>query len=217
MFRSDFFEFFSRIPWWQPLVIYAPMIVACVGISFWRLPALQVVALYLAGFVGWTLLEYCAHRVLFHYEAKSALGKKLVWFLHGVHHDWPNDRLRLVFPPGLSLPLAALFFFSFTALLGTDLRWPVFAGLVSGYLSYDMIHYATHHFASDNPAFKFLRKYHMAHHFTHELSDTACHPRCGTTSSARHHVAATPEGRRGRPQKAVARSSTSVGPGPSIS
>jgi dihydroceramide fatty acyl 2-hydroxylase len=169
MFESDLFEFFSRIPPWQPPAIYMPMI-AWVA---WRAievgtGALAFAGLFLAGLVIWTLLEYWLHRLLFHYEATTPLGKRFIWLAHGVHHDWPNDKLRLVFPPAVSLPLAALFWGIFGATFGEAARYAAFAGLLTGYLSYDMLHYYVHHFAPRQPALKFLRRYHLEHHFRHE-------------------------------------------------
>jgi dihydroceramide fatty acyl 2-hydroxylase len=169
MFESDLFEFFSRIPPWQPPAIFIPLIAWTsfrafeVGTS-----PLGFVGLFLLGVLNWTLMEYWLHRVLFHYEAQSKLGKRFIWLAHGVHHDWPNDKMRLVFPPAISLPLAALFWGLYTVALGDVMRYGAFAGLALGYLAYDMIHYATHHFAWDNAVMKWLRAYHMAHHFKHE-------------------------------------------------
>ena len=40
-----------------------------------------------------------------------------------------------------------------------------FAGALAGYVCYDMIHYATHHFAMRDGVWKFLKRYHMMHHF----------------------------------------------------
>lgn len=169
MFKHDLFEVFSRIPPWQPPVIFLPMI----GWVSYRAfdegsGVLTFVGLFLLGLLNWTLMEYWLHRVVFHYEAKSALGKRIVWLAHGVHHDWPNDKLRLVFPPAISLPLALLFWGIYTAVFGAVDRYAAFAGLTTGYLAYDMIHYATHHFAWDGRMMKYLRAYHMAHHFKHE-------------------------------------------------
>jgi sterol desaturase/sphingolipid hydroxylase (fatty acid hydroxylase superfamily) len=45
------------------------------------------------------------------------------------------------------------------------MRYGVFAGTAVGYLAYDMIHYYVHHFAPKNRVAKFLRAYHLAHHF----------------------------------------------------
>jgi sterol desaturase/sphingolipid hydroxylase (fatty acid hydroxylase superfamily) len=169
MFESDFLEFFSRIPPWQPPAIFLPVIAAMVVLAFAAgQSVLAVGGLYLVGLLIWTLMEYWLHRLVFHYEAKGKLGQRLIWILHGVHHDWPNDKMRLVFPPGLSIPLAVGFFLLFTWIFGPEARYAAFAGLATGYLAYDMIHYGTHHFAFDNPIMKYLRRYHMAHHHKHE-------------------------------------------------
>ena len=41
----------------------------------------------------------------------------------------------------------------------------MFAGLLAGYLFYDMLHYATHHFAMKRGVWLWLKKYHMRHHY----------------------------------------------------
>ena len=168
MFESDFFEFFSRIHPWQPPLVFIPLIAwfgyrgfeVGLGVGAWA-------GLYLLGLLLWSLSEYWLHRLVFHYEAKSRLGKRLFWILHGVHHDWPNDKYRLVFPPTLSLPIAGVFFLLFTAGAGEVARWPMMAGFATGYLTYDMVHYWTHHFSPRSRFGKFLRRYHLEHHFKH--------------------------------------------------
>jgi sterol desaturase/sphingolipid hydroxylase (fatty acid hydroxylase superfamily) len=40
-----------------------------------------------------------------------------------------------------------------------------FAGLLVGYLFYDMLHYATHHFSMKRGLWLWLKKYHMRHHY----------------------------------------------------
>lgn len=168
MFDNDLFEFFSRIPPWQPPVIFIPIIAWALYSSVIATSIALTGLLFLVGLLHWTLLEYWAHRVLFHWEPQSNIGKKFVWYLHGVHHDWPNDKYRLVFPPALSVPLAALHYYLYVAIFGPLWAFGAFAGLTFGYLAYDMIHYYTHHFAPKDPVMKYLRKYHMAHHFKHE-------------------------------------------------
>ena len=58
----------------------------------------------------WTLAEYWIHRVIFHFEPEQGVGARLHWMVHGVHHDHPNDPLRLVMPPAASVPLALVFY-----------------------------------------------------------------------------------------------------------
>ncbi|MBX2811216.1 MAG: sterol desaturase family protein [Myxococcales bacterium] len=169
MFTHELFEFFSKTPFWVPPLLFLPIIGIALGWSMaLGVSSLTTILLMGLGVVIWTLLEYWLHRLVFHYKAKTAFGRKFIWYAHGVHHDWPNDKLRLVFPPAVSLPLAALFYGIFTLVFGLELRWAVFAGLCAGYLAYDMIHYFTHFYSFDSSIMKFLRSYHMAHHFTHE-------------------------------------------------
>jgi sterol desaturase/sphingolipid hydroxylase (fatty acid hydroxylase superfamily) len=44
------------------------------------------------------------------------------------------------------------------------------ANFLIGYLCYDYIHYATHHFPMTSPVGKYLRKYHLQHHYSGEDS-----------------------------------------------
>ena len=92
-------------------------------------------------------------------------GRRLHFIIHGVHHDYPHDPMRLVMPPSVSVPLAILFFFVFQAVLGPEWSLPAFAGFLLGYLIYDMTHYHIHHHRSDNRLSLALRRYHYRHHF----------------------------------------------------
>ena len=114
------------------------------------------------GGLCWTLLEYVVHRYVFHYEPKTRLGKQLHFVVHGVHHDYPNDGTRLVMPPSISIPLAIVFWSLFAVTLGR------FAPAVSagfGYICYDSIHYAIHHFPMKRGIWLWLKQYHLRHHY----------------------------------------------------
>ena len=50
-------------------------------------------------------------------------------------------------------------------------HYAFFAGFVSGYVLYDLTHYATHHWPMRNKFAKFLKEYHMKHHYQDD--DTA--------------------------------------------
>jgi sterol desaturase/sphingolipid hydroxylase (fatty acid hydroxylase superfamily) len=85
--------------------------------------------------------------------------------IHGVHHDHPNDPLRLVMPPAASVPLALVFYGLFFVVLGATRATAFGAGFLAGYLAYDMIHYHLHHHTPRTRLGKWLRELHMRHHF----------------------------------------------------
>jgi len=87
------------------------------------------------------------------------------FIIHGVHHDHPNDKMRLVMPPGASIPLALLFFAVFWLIFGLPTGLPLFAGFLVGYLVYDYTHYYLHHAVPKTDLGKHLREQHMRHHF----------------------------------------------------
>jgi 4-hydroxysphinganine ceramide fatty acyl 2-hydroxylase len=166
MFESDFMEFFSRVHPATPMVIYLPVVGYMLYISVWhrQLSIVSISGLFLLGISLWTLLEYLIHRYVFHYEPTTRLGKRLHYIIHGVHHDYPNDARRLVMPPSISVPLAFLFYGVFMLIFGR-LTPAVFAGLVFGYICYDMLHYATHHFPMKHGVWLWLKQYHLRHHY----------------------------------------------------
>jgi 4-hydroxysphinganine ceramide fatty acyl 2-hydroxylase len=166
MFESDFMEFFSRVHPVIPLALYLPVVGYMLYVSSWQrhFSFVAVAALFLLGVLLWTLIEYLIHRYIFHYQPRTRWGKQLHFVIHGVHHDYPNDARRLVMPPVISIPLAFLFFGLFFLIFGS-LAPAVFAGLVFGYVCYDMLHYATHHLAMKRGVWLWLKQYHLRHHF----------------------------------------------------
>lgn len=166
MFKSRFLDFFTRVHPVVPALIFVPVIAVMEWLAFDRgYSLLAVAALTLGGFAIWTLTEYWLHRLLFHWEPNVRGGKRFHFMIHGVHHDHPNDRLRLVMPPGASIPLALLFFGLFVLIFGTPLAYPLFGGMLVGYLIYDYMHYYLHHFVPKSKLGKRLREQHMRHHF----------------------------------------------------
>ena len=167
MFDNNFLDFFSRVHFSMPLIIFIPVI----AYLFYRsLVTMEhsvgsLILWLIAGLFVWTFIEYVMHRFIFHYPAKSKLGKRIHFISHGVHHDYPNDSKRLVLPPVLSIPLAGFFYILFYLILGVVNVAPFFIGILTGYLFYDMMHYAFHHAHIENSFFKALKKHHMKHHF----------------------------------------------------
>jgi sterol desaturase/sphingolipid hydroxylase (fatty acid hydroxylase superfamily) len=166
MFRWPWLDRLSRVhPMVVPLIfVPAIAVLAVTGAS--RLGAGTFVIACFAGYAFWTFCEYWIHRVVFHFEPSGGIGARLHWMVHGVHHDHPNDPLRLVMPPAVSVPLAAIFLGLFILVVGTPRAWAVGAGFLGGYLLYDMLHYALHHHVHPSNAIeRRLRELHMRHHF----------------------------------------------------
>jgi sterol desaturase/sphingolipid hydroxylase (fatty acid hydroxylase superfamily) len=165
LFKSEFLNFFSRVHPSIPAIIFVPVIVAMEWIGIEKgYSVLAMIGFFVIGLFIWTLTEYWLHRLVFHFEPESGLGARLHWIIHGIHHDHPNDKMRLVMPPSVSVPLAALFLLAYWLVFG-DAGFPIFGGFLTGYLFYDYTHYYVHHFVPKSKLGKKLREQHMRHHF----------------------------------------------------
>jgi dihydroceramide fatty acyl 2-hydroxylase len=166
LFESDFLNFFSRVHPAIPGLVFVPVVIVMEWLGADRgQSAWELILLSLGGVAIWTLTEYWLHRLVFHFEPDNAFGRRMHFIIHGIHHDHPNDKLRLVMPPAVSIPLAALFFFAFTLIFGAPAAYPLFGGFIAGYLFYDYTHYYVHHFVPKSDFGKQLREQHMRHHF----------------------------------------------------
>ena len=193
MYRSDLLERLSRVHPAVPLLLFLPVI----GVMLWWAfragrAAADLALLFGEGVLLWTLVEYVIHRFLFHppqwieddtrrilgglprgapaMPAMPTLRHRFYFTVHGVHHDYPSDARRLVMPPSVSIPLAAVFFVIFRAAFGAASP-AVFAGFVAGYLAYDMTHYLTHHGATRTALGRYQRRRHFRHHYADSTRD----------------------------------------------
>ncbi len=168
MFRNNFLDSLSRIHFTVPLFIFVPLILFFGWRSLveFQLPFIQILLYIIVGLVVWTFTEYVLHRFVFHWKPPGKLGERIHFMFHGVHHDYPSDSKRLVMVPVVSIPLAALFYFLFLQVLGNELVAPFFIGFISGYLFYDMTHYAIHHYNFKSKFWLKLKQHHMLHHYS---------------------------------------------------
>lgn len=174
LFKSDFLEFFTHITPLAIVIIWLPVAVFFLARSIMLLqagaPWLHIPLGFLAGLFIWTLSEYLLHRFLFHLPPKTPAMERISFLFHGIHHVQPAIKTRLVMPPVVSIPLAVIFYGLFHLVLNSALgagQWvaPAFSGFIIGYLFYDLTHYATHHWPIRGGAFKWLKRYHMMHHY----------------------------------------------------
>jgi sterol desaturase/sphingolipid hydroxylase (fatty acid hydroxylase superfamily) len=165
MFDSAVLDKLSRVHPTVPLYIFVPAIVVLFTFGARGLTTAGTLALLAGGYLFWTLTEYWMHRLVFHFEPEKGIGARLHWIIHGVHHDHPNDPLRLVMPPSVSVPLALAFFGLFHLVLPGPSANVFAAGFLAGYLGYDMLHYHVHHHRPRTGLGKLMRELHMRHHF----------------------------------------------------
>jgi len=154
-FEADWMEALTVTAWYVVLLIWLPVIVwtvwrgarDCSESSFSQLSQL---AAFGFGLFAWGFKEYAMHRFLFHKEppADSPFFITFHFLFHGCHHKHPMDALRLVFPPVLAIPIAFGFYSFYSLLCGAALAKLVIAGSLTGYVAYDMTHYACHHLAA---------------------------------------------------------------------
>jgi sterol desaturase/sphingolipid hydroxylase (fatty acid hydroxylase superfamily) len=166
MFRSSLFESLSKVHFSVPLFIYIPVILFFSYLAFANdIGAPAFLLYFLIGLAVWSITEYMLHRYIFHYQPSSPLGQRLHFIFHGVHHDYPRDKKRLVMPPSASIPLAALFYFLFSLIFSKVHLYAFFPGFILGYLIYDMLHYAMHHHNFKSGIMKKIKQHHMLHHY----------------------------------------------------
>src|SRR5438067_6165417 len=151
MFENDLLDKLSRVHPAVPVFIFLPGITVLLVLAANRMSFWPILGMFAGGYVFWSLSEYWIHRVIFHFEPEDGIGARFHWIIHGVHHDHPNDPLRLVMPPSVSVPLAALVFAILYLIFGRDYAPGIAAGFFAGYLIYDMTHYYLHHFRARGP------------------------------------------------------------------
>jgi len=124
-----------------------------------------ILILVLSGVLTWGLIEYCLHRLIFHFDARTEKGRNFVYGMHLSHHANPKSKDDLFTSLRVSLPIAL----SYCAVAWALLRsWQatvyLFIGLTAGYFSYEFLHYQAHHSAPRSRLFRYLKRYHLLHH-----------------------------------------------------
>jgi dihydroceramide fatty acyl 2-hydroxylase len=197
IFENDLLDGFSRVPWYVIPAVYVPFVTALLGWS-WSLGVHPgpMAGQFAVGLVVWSLMEYWLHRTVFHWVPATSWGPRFHFLVHGVHHDWFKDRMRLVMPPAASLALAVVVWslIAATQSLFAPLLTPTwgpgfFAGVVAGYLVYDLTHYHLHHGKPATRIGQLLRAHHNKHHHNERFHDK----KFGVSTTLWDHVFGTYE------------------------
>ena len=91
-----------------PLFFYAAVVVCLFIVT--RNETLSFGAsllLLTSGLLSWGLIEYGLHRFVFHYDARSELGRRIVYDVNLSHHENPDSRDQIFASLLISAPVAA--------------------------------------------------------------------------------------------------------------
>lgn len=149
-----------------PLVFYTAVVLCLFTLTRGEAISLGAsFALLVAGLLSWGLLEYGLHRFAFHYDARSELGRKVVYAAHLSHHDNPRARNGIFSSLIISTPVAtAYLLLAWIATGSLRAASYLFTGLVVGYFYYEWLHFRSHHGRARLRLFRYLQKYHLLHH-----------------------------------------------------
>mmetsp|Transcript_21554 Transcript_21554/g.43459 ORF Transcript_21554/g.43459 Transcript_21554/m.43459 type:complete len:269 (+) Transcript_21554:58-864(+) len=167
-FESDFCEALTKTHWWTTPAVWFPVS----GIMYWMSteePTNKLI-IFAMGLFLWTILEYVFHRFVFHCEEiipDNPYFLMLHFFTHAVHHYFPFDPLRLAMPPVMFTILVVPTFFLFNIFIPMQPLLVLFAGVITGFTLYDVIHFYLHHGAEKSifPHIRRMRTYHAIHHY----------------------------------------------------
>ncbi|MFI5219486.1 MAG: sterol desaturase family protein [Bacteroidia bacterium] len=166
IFRNKFLEGLTRTRFSFPVILY--FVIAAVilgyGLFFENVKPLKIIYLFPLGMISFTLFEYLTHRFVFHFHAETEKEKIIQYTIHGIHHEFPKDKDRLVMPPLVTIFIAVIFFFVFLLTMKEN-AWFFYSGFVATYSVYLLIHFAVHRFHPPKNFFKILWKHHALHHY----------------------------------------------------
>ena len=154
----------SKLGYFSEFLLFPPLFIIAMLLAFRSsIPPHPVLwaTVYVAGLVGWTLIEYLLHRVLFHHAPFLAR-------IHERHHHSPNELIGTPAWASVSVGLIAVAAPTWM-LLGFNLSTAATAGFVTGYLWYVFVHYGTHHWQPRRGSY--LYKARLRHSRHHHLSN----------------------------------------------
>lgn len=150
----------TKLGYFSEFLLFPPLVLIAALLVFRSAPPPRpaiFAMVYFAGLATWTLVEYLLHRVFFHHAP-------ILSRIHERHHHAP---LELIGTPAWASVFLGIIVVAIPAwaLLGFDLGTAATTGLVTGYLLYVFVHYATHHFRPRRNSYLYrARLRHARHH-----------------------------------------------------
>ncbi len=166
LFKNPILEKLSRTHIAVPVTIF---ILYAAGLLYWSvthtdLSAGITIAMFAAGFLAFTWVEYVTHRYLFHMATYTKFRAKFQYTVHGVHHEFPKDKERLAMSPLLSITIATILLLLFRLMMG-DLTFSFLPGFLAGYAFYLAVHYMVHVYQPPKNFLRVLWINHSIHHY----------------------------------------------------
>lgn len=119
-----------------------------------------------AAMASWTLIEYLVHRFVFHWTLDWKPLNHLFDVVHRIHHRKPQEVQYVTAPFYYSLPIYGLILGSAYLVTQNIPDMLVFTGVIAlSYVFYEWCHYAAHHVTPRTRVGKYLKKYHLLHHY----------------------------------------------------
>ena len=176
----------TKLGYFAEFFLYPPLILICSALAFHGAAAPSPVTwalVFAIGLLGWTLVEYLLHRIVFHHAP-------LIAELHERHHHDPRELIGT--PPWVSISAGLIgFAIPFWAALGFNLATAATAGMSAGYLWFIFVHYTIHRWELRQNSYLYrVRLRHARHHY---VSDTG---NFGVTTGVWDHVFGTALDRR---------------------
>lgn len=170
LFKNEYVEYLTKT---HPLVIWGIYLPVIIFMLYYSSEVINiepgpVAIVFFSGMFFWTFFEYMLHRFAFHFITESERAMKIVYIIHGNHHEYPRDKERLFMPPVPSLILSSVIF----SMMYFIAKWfgvsenvfAFFSGFMMGYLMYGTMHYAIHAW---NPPYKWMKPLWRNHHLHH--------------------------------------------------
>ena len=169
IFDNAVLEYMTKAPAPVSATVYVGILVALLYAGYQREVVGSLgngILIFAGALFFWTFFEYFFHRYINHldeYFPESELAQQIAYTLHGIHHEYPRDKERLIMPPIPGLIIVALLYLGFSLLLG-ELVYVFMPGFMTGYLLYTYVHFSVH--KRKVPTFlKTQHTHHALHHY----------------------------------------------------
>ncbi len=191
IFKNQYLEYLTKT---HPLVIWGMYIPIVAYMLYYSRSSVglgtgTVLGIFFFGIFFWSFFEYIMHRWVFHFVSQNPKVMRVVYVMHGNHHEYPRDKERLFMPPVPSLIISSVLFsvfYFFGYLFGVSgMAFSFFPGFILGYLLYGSMHYAIHAW---NPPFRWMKGLWRNHHLHHYKNE---HQGFGVSSTLWDHVFGT--------------------------